>query len=75
MTEDNKKLLEELSKTSYGKALREYLEESLKSISDINTCSSWEDTLARQKAVIVVRKLFSFMEEKSLDNKRKNQYR
>lgn len=74
MKQENKKLLEELSHTSYGIALKEFLDEEYSLLDDVSSCTSWEDTLGRQKAIKVLDKLFAFMGKKGIDTKQKNQY-
>lgn len=73
---DTKRLLEELGKMPYGKALKEFIDEELKEVSDITKIESWDDALARQKAIHIVRKLFSFMNSNTSGvDKKKDIYR
>ena len=61
MTDVHRKLLDEMFQSPYGAALKAYLDEELKDLTDVKNCKSWEDTLARQYAEGVVHKLFSFI--------------
>ena len=74
MTGDNKKLLSELSRTSYGRALQEYLDEHFNELKDVSNAKSWDDTLARQQAVRILKNLFYFMEEKKTSDKQKTTF-
>jgi DNA topoisomerase IA len=74
ITPENKKLLEQLKTSPYGRALNEYLQENLQEILDIRSTKSWEETLGRQFAAKVITDLFSMMEEKPLVDKKKNMY-
>lgn len=71
---EHKKLLSELKHTQYGVALKIFLESELEELSDITTSKTWQETVGRQKAVRMIRRLFSFMEEKKTTDKTKNQY-
>lgn len=71
---ENKKILEQLVNSQYGSVLREYLEEELKELQDVSNATSWEDTQGRQKAVAIIRKLFSFMEKRLPVERNKNNY-
>lgn len=72
--EERKKLLETLSVTSQGRALREFLEEKIDEIKDVENCTSWEDTLGRKHAVRVLRELFSSLSDKKEEKRTPNQY-
>jgi hypothetical protein len=61
---ENTKLLSELKHTNYGKALKEFLDEKYKEINNVAYCTSWDDTLARTKAIKILDDIFSFMKEK-----------
>lgn len=74
MTQDNKQLLQDLARTSYGKALSEFLGEELSILKDVNNAKSWEETLANQKASKLIEKLFNFMLEKKTVNKDKTSF-
>lgn len=74
ITPDKKQLLESLSSSQYGLVLKEYLEEEMKELQDISNATSWDDTQGRQKAVAIIKKLFSFMERKEQVDKGKNIY-
>lgn len=60
---ENLKLLEEMSKTNYGIALKEFLKEKYKEINSVSKCTSWEDTLARAHSLKILNELFSFMKD------------
>lgn len=72
---DSIKLLEELGKTQFGKALREFLDDKKTEIGDITKSKSWEETLGRQHALTLIKDLFYFMKEKEPPvDKKKNPY-
>jgi hypothetical protein len=71
---EQKKLLEQLSKTSYGVALKEFLNEEREGLLDVRNSATWEDALASKKAIKLIDRLFSFMIEKKETNKETNQY-
>lgn len=66
ISQDQRKLLEDLSKTPYGQALRAYLYEKLAEIKNIENVESFEDVLGRKHAVKVVKDLFGFLEERKV---------
>lgn len=74
ITPEEKKELSGLKHTSFGRALVAYLTDEMNDLNDITTPKSWEETQGRQYAVKVIRKLFSFMEDKKPKGKGKNQY-
>jgi hypothetical protein len=74
MSDDTKQKLMELNNTSYGKALREYLDSQLKEIQDITKAKTWEETQGRQLAVKLIHDLFRFMEAKKVDKIDKVRY-
>lgn len=74
MTPENKQLLQDLARTSYGKALSEFLGEELSILKDVNNAKSWDDTLANQKASRIIEKLFNFMQEKKTTDKVKTTF-
>lgn len=74
MTEQNKQLLEQLSKTQYGMALKEFLNEELQIIGNIESVVDWEETQGRRWGVKFIKKLFSFMEQRGIKEKGKNLY-
>lgn len=69
-----KEELEQLSKTTFGKALKVYLEEKKAEIGDITACKNWEDTQGRQHALKLINDLFTVMEPVKLEKTRTNQY-
>ena len=74
ITPEQKKTLEDLGKSQYGFVLKLFLEEKLKDIGDITTLKSWEEAQGRKHATLLIKELFSFMEEKNIVEKSKNQY-
>ncbi len=72
--EERKKLLETLSATAHGRALRDFLEEKIDEIKDVENCTSWEDTLGRKYAVKMLREILSFLSDKKEDKRTPNQY-
>ena len=71
---EEKKILSEMSKSQYGIILKRYFAEELENLSDITQTKSWEETLGKQFAVGVIKRLISFMEEKKAIEQKKNQY-
>lgn len=75
---DNKKLLNDLSHTNFGRALKEYLEDEVKkldSVSEIPEGADFEtEARANKKAVKIIRKLFDFMGDKDGGEKKSHQY-
>ena len=74
MNPEHKKLLEDLSRTSYGKALSEFLNKELEELKDVTNAQSWDDALGRKHAVRIIERLFSFMEEKPKANTNKTSF-
>lgn len=74
MTQEHKKLLNDLSKTGYGTALKVFLKEELDIIDDISSCKTLKEMEGRQYAIKLINKLFSFMSEQKTTEKGKNQY-
>lgn len=74
MREAVKNLLYELPKTSHGKALKEYLDEQIKEVNDVTGVVTLEDVKGKQIAVKILKKIFAFLGDKSVDVKPKNQY-
>ncbi len=64
ITPEQKKLLEELKLTNYGKALKALLDEKEEELNNVRKCVSWEDTKARTYALDIIDDIFSFMKEK-----------
>lgn len=61
MIDAHRKLLEEMFQSPYGVALKAFLDEEMKELTDVKNCKSWEDTLGRQHAEGIINKLFSFI--------------
>ena len=70
----SKELLESMSKTQYGKAIQEFLDEELLKLNNVKTIDTFDDALGRKKAVEIIDKLFMFIREKKLDNQEKSRY-
>lgn len=73
-----KKLLEDMGKSPYGRALREFLDEKYDEIKDVNKIPEDADhaieSKARKHACKVIRDLFSAMTEKSQGSNKKSPY-
>lgn len=74
MTEEEKQLLRDIWKTTYGRALFKYLELEYNRIGDITTAQSWDEVLGRQYAFKLLKKLFSFGEEEKPKKSNNSQY-
>lgn len=74
MTPEKRQILLELGKSSQGKVLREFLEERYLAIGDITTCKNWEDAVGRQHALILLKEIFNFLEDKQPPQGTKSQY-
>lgn len=74
MIKERQEILQELGKTNYGIALKEYLNESITDMSDLSKLESWDETLGKKYAVEIIKKLFSFMETKESQQKSKTKY-
>lgn len=63
MKPESKKLLEELPRTTYGKALQEYLDEEVAKIDTVKGAKglSHDQLVGREIALEIVEKLFYFM--------------
>ncbi len=70
-----KKILEELGESDYGEALKEYLDERLKSMEgNVHDYENWDDILGRRKATRIIKEIFYFLEKREIKQKDKNQY-
>jgi hypothetical protein len=74
MKPESKKLLQEMSKSPYGRALEEFIEEQLEIINDVSTCTSWDEVLGRKETAKSLKKLMSFITTKEIPEKIKSQY-
>jgi hypothetical protein len=74
MRQEYVKLLQEMSKTPYGKALQAFLDEEFDKLNDVQSCKDWEDVRGRQHALKTLEGLFRFMTTKDTSDKPKNQY-
>lgn len=71
---EEQKLLQELDKTPFGRAIRSFLEDETANLKDVTQAKNWEDVLGRQHALKIVEHLFSFMKGKSIVDRPKNLY-
>lgn len=74
MTQEQKKILQDMSKSQYGKALEVFLKEELDNIDDISSCKTLKEMEGRQFAIKLINKLFSFMQVRNTTEREKNQY-
>ena len=74
MKQETRETLLGIKNSAYGKAIREFLEENLDKIGDINSCESWEETLGRKYALRLLKDLFSFLEDKPDKQSKTNPY-
>ena len=66
------KVLKDLAMSSNGVALKEYIDEKIKEMSDITKITA-EELEATKKAVVVLKEIFSFLDRlKAEDKKQKN---
>lgn len=64
LTPEEKKILADMDNTPYGVVLKKFLNIKLENLKDVTLAKSWEETLGKQQAVLVLKDLFSFMEVK-----------
>lgn len=69
-----KEQLQQLAHSPQGNALKIYLEQFKEETNNIKTLESWEEVLGRKFAIKCVEDLFSFMDDKKIEVKSKNQY-
>ena len=72
--EQYKEKLEQISKTPYGIALKVYLKKAREEINDVKTMDTLDELLGRKHALKYIDELFSFMGEKKVETRSKNQY-
>lgn len=65
MTPQHKELLNQLGKSSYGVALKAFLEDKKAELNNVELLTSWDETLGNKRAAKIIKELFSFLEEKS----------
>ncbi len=70
----NKELLQQLATSAHGKALKDFLNERYTAINDVTNCKNWEDAVGRQYALILLKEIFSFLEEKKTVDRTPSQY-
>lgn len=63
ITPEQKQVLNDLGKTQQGKVLKEYLSEKYKELNSVLKVISWEDTLGKQKALIILKDLFAILDD------------
>ena len=73
ITQEQKQLLNEMKLTNYGKALQALLDEKYDEINNVKFCTSWDDTLARAKALKILDDIFYFMKD-TINVQSKNKY-
>jgi hypothetical protein len=71
---ETRRLLAEMPRTNYGKAVEEYLTEAMKELRDVVNATSWDDTLARQHSVKFLEDLLSLMREPKTPTSSKTRY-
>lgn len=72
--QQTKETIGNLNNTPYGVALKVYLEKAREEINDVKTMSTLDELLGRKYALKYIDELFSFMGEKKVETKSKNQY-
>lgn len=70
------KSLRELSKLSYGKALKEYLADELIGLNNLETIKNYEEFEAKKQAKTILLKIFKFLNltETQIKEQTKNEY-
>lgn len=68
------KLLAELGRSPQGRALREFLDEQMREIGDVDNCKTEAEMIGAQRAKKLVKKLFSFMDAKKPGKSKKTNY-
>jgi hypothetical protein len=71
---ETKKILTEVKNTSYGQALRIWLNEAIIDIGDIKKVTSYEDAIGRQLAVKKLEEMFSLLKDEKIDTFKKTPY-
>jgi len=74
MKTETRETLLSMKNSVYGKAIKEFLEENLEKIGDINSCESWEETLGRKYSLRLLKDLFAFLEDKPEKQSKANPY-
>lgn len=59
--EERQKLLEELSKLSYARALEDLLDEEMAKIDTVDNITSLEEAIGRQRAKETINRVFAFL--------------
>jgi DNA-binding transcriptional regulator GbsR (MarR family) len=74
--EDRDQILENLAKNRQGEALLDWITEEIQNLSDVEKFKTWDETLGKQYAVKLLRKLFKFLEKKKkpISSKEPNPY-
>ncbi len=72
--QEQKRILEELYRTPYGKTLEIVLNKAIDEINDVRTMNTLEELLGRKIALKFINELFFFMGEKKVETRDKNQY-
>ena len=71
---EDKKVLAELGRHNHGRVLRNYLNDKLLGINSVEDAKSWEDTLARQHAVRLIKEIFAVLEDHNTKVNSKTKY-
>ncbi len=69
-------LLKKLAKNPEGDALRDFMEEKIKELSDISTAEDWENVLGRKLAIKKLKDILFDLKllKKDIEDLRKNEY-
>lgn len=57
ISKENIELLGRMKETAYGEALKEWIEDQILELSNLDTVESWDDTLGRKQAKKILNKL------------------
>lgn len=74
MTPEKREVLESMKNNQFGDALRTHLAELMEELGDVESCSSWEDTMGRKHAKKFLREAFSFLGKIDKKVPKRNQY-
>jgi hypothetical protein len=69
-----KELLLTLKDSAHGRVLKAFIENEIRKLSDVTTVESWEDTLGRKNAIIVLRKILGYLNMEDKKQKLPSQY-
>lgn len=74
LTEDEKKLLQEMYATQHGRAFLHFVEIKMKEIDSVQDIQNYEEALGRKYAVQLIKDLFHLTRDRKFDIKDRNQY-